>query len=184
MADDPKVKFDNKREMDAAAFSQAAYVLDQARQNLGELDACEKALNYNQLLWSIIQSDVAEWDAGDIRYNVLRWTSSPRPPFGGYGPSFVNPRAGQILGADVMLEFVYFTNRVKYDKLYDDVYEKQNWTEHCFAGEYLYQANQFGFTSATISSYSEEVKKRIVNESLIRLVLHEVGHTLGLNHNF
>ena len=131
-----------------------------------------------------IQSDVAEWDAGDIRYNVLRWTSSPRPPFGGYGPSFVNPRSGQILGADVMLEFVYFTNRVKYDKLYDDVYEKQNWTEHCIAGEYLYQANQFGFTSVTISGYSEEVKKRIVNESLIRLVLHEVGHTLGLNHNF
>ena len=131
-----------------------------------------------------IQSDVAEWNAGDIRYNVLRWTSSPRPPFGGYGPSFVNPRSGQILGADIMLEFVYFTNRVKYDKLYDDVYEKQDWTENCFAGEYLYQANQFGFISATISGYSKEVKKRIVNESLIRLVLHEVGHTLGLNHNF
>jgi hypothetical protein len=131
-----------------------------------------------------IQPDVAGWDAGDIRYNVLRWTSSPKPPFGGYGPSFVNPRSGQILVADVMLEFVYFTNRVKYDKLYDDVYEKQNWTEYCIAGEYLYQANQFGFTSVTISGYSEEVKKRIVNESLIRLVLHEVGHTLGLNHNF
>jgi len=131
-----------------------------------------------------IQPDVAGWDAGDIRYNVLRWTSSPKPPFGGYGPSFVNPRSGQILGADVMLEFVYFTNRVKYDKLYEDVYEKRDWTEHCFAGEYLYQANQFGFTSTTISGYSEEVKKRIVHESLIRLVLHEVGHTLGLNHNF
>ena len=34
MADETKVQFDNKREMDAAAFSQAAYVLDQARQNL------------------------------------------------------------------------------------------------------------------------------------------------------
>ena len=30
-----------------------------------------------------IQPDDANWDAGDIRYNVLRWTSSPRPPFGG-----------------------------------------------------------------------------------------------------
>ena len=44
-----------------------------------------------------VQPDDADWDAGDIRYNVLRWTSSPRPPFGGYGPSFVNPRTGQIL---------------------------------------------------------------------------------------
>ena len=131
-----------------------------------------------------VQPDSTGWDAGDIRYNVLRWTSSPRPPFGGYGPSFVNPRTGQILGADIMLEFVYFTNRVKYDKLYQDVYEKRPWTERCFVGEYLYQANQFGFTSATISGYSEEVKKQIVHESLIWLVLHEVGHTLGLNHNF
>ncbi|MGB0835051.1 MAG: DUF5117 domain-containing protein, partial [Psychrobium sp.] len=30
-----------------------------------------------------IQPDDAEWSAGDINYNVLRWTSSPNPPFGG-----------------------------------------------------------------------------------------------------
>ena len=60
MADEPKVQFENKREMDAAAFSQAAYVLDQARQKIGDTDACEKALKYNQLLWSIVQADVAE----------------------------------------------------------------------------------------------------------------------------
>ena len=52
-----------------------------------------------------IQPDDADWDAGDIRYNVLRWTSSPTAPFSGYGPSFVNPRTGEILGADIMLEF-------------------------------------------------------------------------------
>ncbi len=143
-----------------------------------------RAAGFKNAIQVKTQPDDAEWDAGDIRYNVLRWTSSPRPPFGGYGPSFVNPRSGQILGADIMLEFVYFTNRVKYDKLYEEVYEKYDWTDYCFAGEYLCQSNQFGFTSATISGYSEEVKKRIVNESLIRLVLHEVGHTLGLNHNF
>ena len=143
-----------------------------------------RAAGFKNAIQVKTQPDDAEWDAGDIRYNVLRWTSSPRPPFGGYGPSFVNPRSGQILGADIMLEFVYFTNRVKYDKLYEDVYENLNWKENCFVGEYLYQANQFGFTAATISNYSDEVKKRIVNESLISLVLHEVGHTLGLNHNF
>ena len=60
MADDQKLKLDNKREMDAAALSQAAYVLDQARQSLGDVGACEKALTYNQLLWSIIQADIAD----------------------------------------------------------------------------------------------------------------------------
>ena len=50
------------------------------------------------------QPDDADWDAGDLRYNVIRWTSSPNPQFGGYGPSFADPRTGQLLGADIMLE--------------------------------------------------------------------------------
>ena len=58
-----------------------------------------------------VQPDDAEWDAGDIRYNVMRWTSSPNPQFGGYGPHFENPRTGQTIGADIMLEYVFLTNR-------------------------------------------------------------------------
>ena len=65
-----------------------------------------------------VQPDDADWDAGDIRYNVLRWTSSPNPPFGGYGPSFSNPRTGQILGADIMLEYAFITNRLPQDRLF------------------------------------------------------------------
>ncbi|MDH5630827.1 MAG: DUF5117 domain-containing protein, partial [Gammaproteobacteria bacterium] len=54
-----------------------------------------------------VQPDDADWEAGDIRYNVLRWTASPRPPFGGYGPSLANPLTGQIIAADVMLEYSF-----------------------------------------------------------------------------
>jgi len=38
------------------------YVLDQARQNPDDVELGERALKYNQLLWSIIQTDVAEKD--------------------------------------------------------------------------------------------------------------------------
>ncbi len=62
MADENKFKFDNKREMDAAAFSQAAYVMDQARQNLEDKELRERALKYNQMLWSIVQADVSKAD--------------------------------------------------------------------------------------------------------------------------
>ncbi len=65
------------------------------------------------------QPDTATWEAGDLRYNVLRWTASPNPPFGGYGPSFVNPRTGQILGADIMLEFIFVTNRIHQSELFE-----------------------------------------------------------------
>ncbi len=130
-----------------------------------------------------IQPDDAKWDAGDIRYNVLRWTSSPTPPFGGYGPSFVNPKTGQILGADIMLEYVYFTNRVKYDRLYDPEKHKDE-TFYCQIGEYIHQENLLGFISTKIRPAADTAKRKLVNEAIIRLVLHEVGHTLGLNHNF
>jgi len=127
-----------------------------------------------------IQPDDAEWDAGDIRYNVLRWTSSPNPPFGGYGPSFVNPRTGEILGADIMLEFVYFTNRVKYEGLFKPVHIKNN----CSAGEHIHQGNLFGMTAANTLTGGDLMKKELIEESIIRLVLHELGHTFGLAHNF
>ncbi len=135
-----------------------------------------------------IQPDEAQWDAGDIRYNVLRWTSSPNPPFGGYGPSFVNPRTGQILGADIMLEYVYFTNRVKYKKLYETQSEEDKvspGSKKCHAGEHLQQGNFFGkLAVGSMGDYSELEQHRILYESLVRLTLHEIGHTHGLNHNF
>ena len=62
MAEETKFKFDNKREMDAAAFSQAAYVMDQARQKLNDKELRERALKYNQMLWSIVQNDVSQPD--------------------------------------------------------------------------------------------------------------------------
>ena len=125
-----------------------------------------------------VQPDDANWDAGDIRYNVLRWTSSPNPPFGGYGPSFTNPRTGEIIGADIMLEWAYLTNRVNLNLLFP---EKDG--NFCSAGSYTQEgnllANLISLTSKTSSS-----DPKIVKQSIIRLALHEVGHTLGLNHNF
>lgn len=74
MATDKKPQFSNKREMDAAAFSQAAYVLDQAKQKLGDKELCERALKYNQLLWTIIEADVAAGDntlPDEVKANLM-----------------------------------------------------------------------------------------------------------------
>ena len=125
------------------------------------------------------QSDTATWDAGDIRYNVLRWTSSPNPPFGGYGPSFVNPRTGQILGADIMLEYIFLTNRVRLT----DVYEVPKGHEYCHAGSVLHEEWNKAQTWAQISQLDSGELTRLLEESLHYLILHEMGHTFGLNHN-
>ncbi|GAA3608489.1 zinc-dependent metalloprotease [Flavivirga amylovorans] len=139
-----------------------------------------------------IQPDDADWDAGDINYNVLRWTSSPQPPFGGYGPSFVNPKTGQILGADIMLEYVHFTNRVMYDKLFDltslhHTFENSNIEEdhnmYCSLGHVMHENTLFGNTVLKATNASDLEMKRMKKEAMTALIMHEVGHTLGLNHN-
>ena len=139
-----------------------------------------------------IQPDDADWDAGDIRYNVLRWTSSPEPPFGGYGPSMVNPRTGEIIAADIMLEFVFFTNRVFYDKLYSNVasiMDTNNYNhthDHdnfiCSSGSILHNNINFGRTFIALNGDDYDLEE-LERQSMMYLIMHEVGHTLGLNHN-
>ncbi|MCK5442249.1 MAG: zinc-dependent metalloprotease [Maribacter sp.] len=141
------------------------------------------------------QPDDAEWDAGDIRYNVLRWTSSPEVMFGGYGPSFVNPRTGQILGADIMLEYVVLGNSLRNEKLfekaalhdfYDDMAQQINAKDHntyCAASQMAQLNQMFGSIANTAFGAGDLEKSKMVNEFIYFLILHEIGHTLGLNHN-
>ena len=142
------------------------------------------------------QPDDADWEAGDIRYNVLRWVSSPSPAYSGYGPSMVNPRTGQILGADIMFEFVALKNRIRETNLYTgDTRSMQSFMDldHGDAVTMDYDCElslmlQDQFISGNIMmdalGFPDEDKERLLEEYIKHLALHEVGHTLGLNHNF
>jgi hypothetical protein len=160
--------------------------------------AFEKA-GFNNAMVVKVQPDDATWDAGDVRYNVLRWTSSPNPPFGGYGPSFVNPRTGEILGADIMLEYVHFTNRVFQDKLYNGAsanmkletleelevakFNASQKTMFCSMGHVMHENMQLGSAVLQASGASDLDMDALKKEGMKALIMHEVGHTLGLNHN-
>ena len=145
------------------------------------------------------QPNDADWDAGDLRYNVLRWTAAPYMG-SAWGPSFVNPRTGQILGTDIMLDYVFVRGMQTTDKLYNNTsktleeliaeettiaqprHHRHN--KMCEANHVAAEKLQFGRQVAKAFDFSEAETQKMVEETIIELLLHEVGHTLGLSHNF
>ena len=110
--------------------------------------AFEKA-GFKNAVVAKIQPDDAEWDAGDVQYNVIRWASTPSPRYSGYGPSVAYPRTGEMIAADIVQEF----NSISY-----------------------------GYRLRKIWGYDEDNDP--LRQWIISLTLHEIGHTLGLRHNF
>jgi hypothetical protein len=148
-----------------------------------------EAAGFKNAIQVKVQPDDADWEAGDIRYNVLRWTSSPVPPFGGYGPSFVNPRTGQILGADIMLEWIFFTNRLREEDIFTEGSAFENTpraamdSRYCSFGHHMHYNNLFGMSALHLMGASGDELEGFQKEALTMLVLHELGHTFALNHN-
>ncbi len=153
-----------------------------------------EAAGFSNAIEVKVQPDDADWDAGDIRYNVLRWTSSPNPPFGGYGPSFTNPRTGEIIGADIMLEFVYVTNRVRLENVFENAAMahaqgpvfSQLAHDHrfCSMGAHMQQELALATIVNAVGAGSGKVDPtELIEQGVAELTLHEIGHTLGLAHN-
>ena len=162
-----------------------------------EWNTAFEAAGFSNALEVRIQPDDADWDAGDVRFNVLRWTSSPTPPFGGYGPSFTNPRTGEILGADIMLEYVFLTNRLRSSEIFEAAALPSSFeasavqtpslphlSEHfCQAGAHLQHQMMLGAALLKAHGATDVATDEMLEDGLRYLIIHEIGHTLGLTHN-
>lgn len=151
----------------------------------------EKAGFRNALVVDI-QDDDATWDPADIEYNTIRWNSSPQPNYGGIGQSMKNPRTGEIMTADILLEETYVSYLSDFERAFEDaglmptneeMTRRRPGKQRCFAGAALQQQLAYGAVSAKVMGASEGELSRMKEEALYELALHEVGHTLGLAHN-
>lgn len=99
--------------------------------------------------------DDPEWSPEDVRYSVIRWV--PLPVRNAFGPSVADPRSGEILSAHVQM-------------YHDALKLVTDW--------YFAQAS-----AADPRAQKLPMPDDLVGECIRFVVAHEVGHTLGLQHN-
>ena len=152
--------------------------------------AFEKAGFKNAVQMKIMPDD-ADWDPADIRYNVIRWVSSANPAYGAIGPSFWNPKTGQIIGADITVEWFTGSSTPVVDELFSKTSVSDlhfpgmvpNDHSSCTIGAELKAQLVSGMTALEANGADAKELKEMHQQFLTYLVLHEMGHTLGLNHN-
>jgi len=137
-----------------------------------------------------IQPDDADWDTSDVRHASVRWMTTARPAFGAIGPSQVDPRTGEILDADIAIDAVRLRN--SRNRRVEQISAPKNawWLNDprlCQQADFA--ANESGFALDLMEARGELTadspeSEAFVLQDLKDVTMHEVGHTLGLRHNF
>jgi Met-zincin/Domain of unknown function (DUF5117) len=129
--------------------------------------------------------DTASWDPADIRYNVIRYVASDL----GFaiGPSFVNPRTGQIIGSDITIDHGFFRGIAEEQDIFKrDLHQSpinnKNYSS-CTIASGMMKEFAAGFVFAEFSGMPAIELTNLKEQFYTELVLHEMGHTMGLNHN-
>ena len=141
-----------------------------------------------------VQPENADFDTLDFGRASIRWMTNSSPSFGAIGPSHVDPRSGEILDADIGIESLSSRNVRS--------------ARSQIIGTAPLSAEERGLAAAgLLCSYGEEAAEQMsyaidvlqargdidagspeaegfVQAYMKDVTMHEVGHTLGLRHNF
>jgi hypothetical protein len=147
------------------------------------------------------QPNDPDWDAEDARYSTIRWITSSEPGFGAIGPSQTDPRTGDPecrhpdgrLDGRRLLEPVPPLARPR-DGRADHGHAAPDLAQRGLDGRFMCEAGMgmadegaFLATAMRIDGLlppGEPVPQEFIGAGLKSVTMHEVGHTLGLRHNF
>jgi hypothetical protein len=145
------------------------------------------------------QSDDAAFDTLDLGYASVRWMMSASPSFGAIGPKHVDPRTGEILDADIGFESL--SARAQRNLRAQTLGGAASFAAviggaaapaleahaHCVYGDLA--AEQLGYALDLLEARGEIAPdgpeaEAFVHDYIKDTLMHEVGHALGLSHNF
>ena len=158
-------------------------------------------IGYKDAIRVEVQPDNADFDTSDIRHASVRWQTVAKTSYGAIGPSVVDPRTGEILDADIGID----ANNVRvvrnlrseylpaqkdafaaFAQAQADVSARGN-AQMCLYDDAATEEAAFGLSlleaRGDLDANSPDVD-RFVDIFLKNVTMHEVGHTLGLRHNF
>ena len=123
----------------------------------------------------------------------IRWMTNAQPRFGAIGPSHVDPRTGEILGSDIALESLSsrsirtVRSQILSSRPATTDQAGHAHDEHCLHGDLAAEQLALGLdvleAQGVIDPDSPQVRDFVL-AYLKDTTMHEVGHTLGLRHNF
>ncbi len=178
------------------------------REGIAEWNKAFEAAGWLNAIEVRQQPDDATWDPEDINYNTFRWITSDA----GFamGASRVNPYTGQILDADIIFDadFLLYWKR-EFETLDPHAIaamtggprtrdaKGQATAELLLGAAPRYHAcwlahgmtRQMAVGAAAVQAEADpkkaaELQNKLIMQGLKETVMHEVGHTLGLRHNF
>ncbi len=175
------------------------------REGILEWNAAFERIGFKNAIEVRVQPDDADWDTADTLHASVRWMATATASYGAIGPSHVDPRTGEILDADIGID-ANMTRRIRFfrteavGETHRPMYDEETGAilaespgmaagdaRQC--GYARHAAYEAAFAMALLEAREEldpegPEAEQFVFDYLKDITMHEVGHTLGLMHNF